>query len=214
MMFENRNSNDLNNNDIETGSATSNNSTSSTNSNNSSSNNSSSNNNSEKVVLKGILKKSNDIEDDIRTGLMVTNLCTTLLMIVLMTPIIVCDLYFGFSRNSCINEMPYSFNFTMKLYLFVSGFMELSWLLIMICTIWIPLNHENNIISLFYLKTIRIIIGLFQIIWNILGAVMFWKIIYKGGNCNLMISTYIYVSLIIKIIINSFIIGQNSMNKN
>ena len=49
--------------------------------------------------------------------------------------------------------------------------------------------------------------------WNILGAVTFWKTIYKGGKCDLMISTYIYVSLIIKLIINSFVIGQNSMKK-
>ena len=72
--------------------------------NNSSSNSSS--NSSEKSVLKGILKKSRNVEDETRTGLFVIKLCTTLLMIVLMTPIIVCDLYFGFSGDSCINEMP------------------------------------------------------------------------------------------------------------
>jgi len=123
MMSEERSANDLNvnviqqaymtnkvlsvvDNDIETGS-----------------NNSISSN--EKAVLKGILKKSHDEDDDTRTGLMIIKLFTTLLMIVLMTPIIVCDIYFGFSDHSCINEMPDGFNYTMKLYLLVSGFMGL-----------------------------------------------------------------------------------------
>jgi hypothetical protein len=100
----------------------------------------------------------------------------------------------------------------MKAYLLVSGFAGLACLLAIIYTIW-SRSNDDNIIKLFYLKTIGIIIGLFQLMWNILGAVTFWKTIYKGGNCNLMISRYIYVSLIIKFIINSFVIGQNSMKK-
>jgi len=45
-------------------------------------------------VLKGILKKSHDLQDEERTGLIVIKMCTTLLMIIITTPIIVCDLYF------------------------------------------------------------------------------------------------------------------------
>jgi len=173
MMTEERSTSDLNvnviqqsfmantvlpvvNNDIETGS-------------NNSINNSS---NNELVSLKGILKKSCDMDDEIRTGKMVIKMCTTLLFIVLTTPIIVCDLYFGFSDHSCINEMPDGFNYTMKLYLLVSGFIGLSWLLFMI----------------------------FNLIWNILGAVTFWGSVYKGGHCDSKTSSYIYVSLIIKIV--------------
>ena len=191
MMSEERSTNDLNiymlntvspvvNNDIESG-------------------NNSSNNSNEKAVLKGILKKSNDVEDEIRTGLMVIKFCTTLLIIVLTTPIIVCDLYFGFSNHSCINEkIPDDFNYTMKLYLLVSGFMGLSWLIFTIYTTCsLSTNNTTSIICPGY---IGLFVLIFNLIWNILGAVTFWGSIYKGGHCDSNTSTYIYVSVIIKFV--------------
>ena len=188
-------------NDIETGRNNSNNS-----------NNSS--NNSEKAVLKGILKKSNSVEYETRTGLMVIKLCTTLLMIALTMPIIICDLYFGFSHESCINEMPDGFNYTMKLYLLVSGFMGLSWLLFIIYTTCsLSINNDNNQTSIICAGCIGIIVLLFNLIWNILGAVTFWGSIYKGGHCDSETSTYIYVSLIIKLIGTLIALQQNSNKK-
>jgi hypothetical protein len=212
MMSEERSANDLNvnviqqaymtnkvlsvvDNDIETGS-----------------NNSISSN--EKAVLKGILKKSHDEDDDTRTGLMIIKLFTTLLMIVLMTPIIVCDIYFGFSDHSCINEMPDGFNYTMKLYLLVSGFMGLSWLLFIIYTTCsLSINNDNNQTSIICAGCIGLIVLIFNLIWNILGAVTFWGSIYKGGHCDSETSTYIYVSLIIKLIGNLIALQQNSNKK-
>ena len=177
-------------------------------------NSSNSSNNSEKTVLKGILKKSNDVDYETRTGLMVIKLCTTLLMIVLMTPIIVCDLYFGFSHDSCINEMPDGFNYTMKLYLLVSGFMGLSWLLFIICTTCsLSIRNDNNQTSIICAGCIGLIVLIFSLIWNILGAVTFWGSIYKGGHCDSETSTYIYVSLIIKLIGNLIALQQNSNKK-
>ena len=184
-------------NDIETGRNNSNNSS----------------NNSEKAVLKGILKKSNSVEDDTRTGLVVIKICTTLLMIVLMTPIVVCDLYFGFSHDSCINEMPDGFNYTMKLYLLVSGFMGLSWLLFMIYTTCSLSNNNDNTASIICAGCIGLIVLIFNLIWNILGAVTFWGSIYKGGHCDSKTSTYIYVSLIIKFVGTLISLQQNSNKK-
>jgi hypothetical protein len=184
-------------NDIETGRNNSNNSS----------------NNSEKAVLKGILKKSNSVEDDTRTGLVVIKICTTLLFIVLMTPIIVCDLYFGFSEDSCINEMPDGFNYTMKLYLLVSGFMGLSWLLFMIYTTCSLSNNNDNTASIICAGCIGLIVLIFNLIWNILGAVTFWGSIYKGGHCDSKTSTYIYVSLIIKLVGTLIALQQNSNKK-
>jgi hypothetical protein len=212
MMSEERSTSDLNvnvikqaymlntvlplvNNDIETGS-------------------NSSNSSNEKSVLKGILKKSNDLEDETRTGLFVIKLCSTLVMIVLMTPIIVCDLYFGFSDHSCINEMPDGFNYTMKLYLLVSGFMGLSWLLFIIYTTCsLSINNDNNQTSIICAGCIGLFVLIFNLIWNILGAVAFWGSIYKEGHCHSKTSTYIYVSLIIKLIGTLISLQQNSNKK-
>ena len=215
MMTEERSTSDLNvnviqqsfmantvlpvvNNDIETGS-------------NNSSNNSS---NNELVSLKGILKKSCDMDDEIRTGKMVIKMCTTLLFIVLTTPIIVCDLYFGFSDHSCINEMPDGFNYTMKLYLLVSGFIGLSWLLFMIYTTCsLSNNNDNNQTSIICAGCIGLIVLIFNLIWNILGAVTFWGSVYKGGHCDSKTSSYIYVSLIIKLVGTLIALQQNSNKK-
>jgi len=185
-------------NDIETGRNNSNNSS----------------NNSEKAVLKGILKKSHDVDYETRTGLMVIKLCTTLLMFVLTMPIIICDLYFGFSDHSCINEMPDGFNYTMKLYLLVSGFMGLSWLLFIIYTTCsLTINNDNNQTSIICAGCIGLIVLIFNLIWNILGAVAFWGSIYKGGHCDSKTSTYIYVSLIIKFVGTLIALQQNSNKK-
>ena len=173
-------------------------------------------NNGNQRILKGILKNTDiNVEDERRIRLIMIKICTSVLLIIMIAPIIVCDIYFGFTDSSCVNEIPNGFNITMKVYLLVSGFAGLACLLAIIYTIWSLSNDNdnNNLTTLFYFKTIGIIIGLFQLMWNILGAVTFWKTIYKGGKCDLMISTYIYVSLIIKLIINSFVIGQNSMKK-
>lgn len=212
MMTEERSSNNLNinvikesymlntvspvfDNDIETGS------------------NSSSNNSNEKTVLKSILKKSNDVENDTRTGLVVIKICTTLLMIVILTPIIICDIYFGFTDNSCINEMPDGFNYTMKLYLLVSGFMALSWLLFIIYTTCSLSTNNDNATSIICAGCIGLFVLIFNLIWNILGAVTFWGSVYKGGHCDSNTSTYIYVSLIIKFVGTLIALQQNSNKK-
>jgi len=215
-MYEERNTSDLNinvikesymlntlsqvvDNDIETGS-----------SNNGRNNNS---NNSEKAVLKGILKNSNNVDHEASTGLVVIKLCTTLLIIVLTMPIIVCDLYFGFYDNSCVNEMPDGLNYTMKLYLLVSGFMGLSWVLVIIYTTCSLSINNDTTTSMICTGCIGLIVLTFNLIWNILGAVTFWGSIYKGGHCDSETSTYIYVSLIIKLTGNLITLQQNSNKK-
>jgi len=48
---------------------------------------------------------------------------------------------------------------------------------------------------------------------KLLGSVTFWGSIYKGGHCDSETSTYIYVSLIIKLIGNLIALQQNSNKK-
>ena len=65
-------------------------------------------------------------------------------------------------------------------------------------------DDDKNVKKILCIKCIGLFGGIFQIIWNILGAVTFWGTIYKEGNCNLHISTYLFVSLIIKFAGNLF----------
>jgi hypothetical protein len=57
------------------------------------------------------------------------------------------------------------------------------------------------------------ITGIFNIIWDILGAIVFWGTINRENNCNKNISTYIYVSLIFKLF-GDFIAVINGLNSN
>ena len=155
MMSENKNSNDMNNNiihqshilntvlpvidnDIETGNGKK--------------------NINNQYILKGILKKSNDVEDDNRTNLFILKMCLTLAIIIITTPLIICDIYIGFTDNSCINEIPNGFNYTMKLYLLVSGFMGAGFLIILIYTTCsLSLHDEYNESKLFCIKCIGLV---------------------------------------------------------
>jgi len=169
--------------------------------------------NDKEYILKGILKKPNNEEDQAHTNLMIIKIFGIIALFLILTPIIVCDLYFGFSDHTCINEMPNGLNYTLKLYLLVSGFMELIWLLVGIYTICL-LSITNDDITKFVYVNQFIKFGLiFNLIWNILGAVTFWGSIYKGGHCDSETSTYIYVSLIIKLIGNLITLQQNSNKK-
>ena len=163
--------------------------------------------------LKGILKKTSSFaeeeEIEIRNGCI--RFCSCILIIIICVPIIVCDLYFGFTDISCINEIATGLNFTMKIYLLVSGFTGFITMLITICIVYSlsDTDYRNDTI----LISVKYFGAVFQIIWNILGAATFWGTIYKEGKCDLNISTYIYVSLIVKMVSNLISLRQILKNK-
>lgn len=153
------------------------------------------------VPLKGILRKpevnlsSNDSE------LVLLKICGSIVIFIIMVPIIVADLYFGFTDNSCINEEPKNLAISMKLYLLVSGFTGLGAMVSLIFGICsISKDEEKTFINLCCTTIILWVIGVFHVIWNILGAIVFWGTIYDKSDCTKNVSTYIFVSLIIKLV--------------
>lgn len=155
------------------------------------------------IRLKGILKNPDNIEDNIKIDQKIFKLCFTLLALVLMVPIIFCDLYFSFTKNSCSNEEPDELTINLKLYLLVSGFVGiLSLSIILILVNLIGKDKISNLGCIFMscgIITLLFII-IFNVIWNILGAIVFWGYIYGNGNCSKSFSTYLFVSLIIKFV--------------
>lgn len=153
------------------------------------------------VPLKGILKKPvpDNISDD--TKLVVVKICTTFCLLIMMVPIIVTDLYFGFTDSTCVSKEPNNFSISMKLYLIVSGFVGMTALLTGITSVCcLNSNEESNIINLLSTMCISYLLIIFNIIWNIFGAIVFWGTIYPENICNKNTSTYIFVSLIIKFV--------------
>lgn len=156
--------------------------------------------------LKGILKKPEEyIYEQKRIEVRLFKLCFILLFIVIMTPIIFCDLYFGFTDISCSRENPDKLDINLRLYLIVSGFVGLSTLFIILIIIILfdhNTNSKSNILDIYYYQfsILFILISLFNLIWNIIGGIVFWEYNYGTSKCNKTISTYLFVSLIIKFV--------------
>jgi hypothetical protein len=172
----------------------------------------------EKIQLKGILKNKdgNNFDNEIIQDILM-KILFIIGIIIICVPITFCDLYFGFTDNSCSKKEPPGLSINLKLYLLVSGFIEL---LILIGSLFIICSSKQlnkisnkNICIVFCGSLIILLVSLFQIIWNILGSFVFWGYIYENGDCNKEFSTYIFVSLLIKLIINLLTLKNFKKNK-
>jgi hypothetical protein len=128
-------------------------------------------------------------------------------------PIIVVDLYFGFTDTSCVKTEPDGLDISMKLYLLVSGFFNMGIMLAYIASIC--LFAEKDDISCSRSMCCAYLTGAIGLltIWNILGAIVFWGTIYGEKICNKNVSTYIFGSLIIKLIGNLVALLNNRSEK-
>ena len=153
--------------------------------------------------LRSILKKSSTNDVDADTLIAVKHFKITLL-VVTTTPIFCCDIYFGLYNNYCINETTDNINFTMKLYLLVSGIVGLVGIVSMIYVNLILSDDINNI----FVKHMVIIGEIFQMLWDVYGAIKYGLIIFTRVQCENNILLYITVSLIIKFIVHILLIIQ------
>lgn len=153
--------------------------------------------------LKGILKQPTQepIELDLRISVFKT--CFTIFIVIISTPIIISDLYFGFTDTSCSNKEPNELSISIKIYLLVSGFMSIvATILLLVGIRFTGQTDKINDANCCFICCGGIsilLMSVFCFIWNILGAIVFWGYIYGKENCNKTFSTYVFVSLIIKL---------------
>ena len=133
-----------------------------------------------KSILRNSGKRSKVYDN---TAENILKLLITILTVLLCSPIIICDIYFGLNDSSCVEESPPSLSITLQTYMLTSAFVALSALTIVI---------------------ISTLFSVFHLIWNILGAVVFWGFAYKNNLCDKNVSTYLFITLIIKLIANYF----------
>ena len=133
--------------------------------------------------------------------------CVTICYSILVIPIIICDLYFGFNDKSCVNEIPTNININMHEYLIVSAFILLGILITLPIYIYVVFNNNSFCTTMFTM--LYFVIGLFNFAWNIVGAVIFWGNIYPNGHCDNSVSNYIFTILIIKFIFMLSIVKNN-----
>lgn len=171
------------------------------------------------VPLRGILRNTDEnIVDNKIVEKTLFKICFSLLVIVILSPIIICDLYFGFTDTTCSSEKPDELAMSMKLYLIVSGFLGLSgMIIILIGTAFFDQYKisELGICGLFCGTIGLLCMIIFNLIWNILGAIVFWGYLYGNGDCDKTFSIYLFVSIIIKLIstLITFQTGKKDKNK-
>jgi hypothetical protein len=158
--------------------------------------------------LRGILKNSSDFsKENTLFYTKAVKIINVLTLFIICIPIIFCDIYYGYSKKKCVDINPDYLNISLKLYLLLSGFMNI--FLLMLASI-IILFDDINLTNHFYNELICIIkkngtyiFGMFSLIWNIAGSIIFWGYYYENDMCDKYVSTYIFISLLIKLLSSS-----------
>lgn len=158
--------------------------------------------------FKGILKKTNyDIEKDDKMKSIIGHLIAILIVVILVSPFVICDLVFGYSDDSCVDVYPENMGFmNMKIYLLVSGYLVIGLLLCIITNLCFVAkdNTGDNIVIVAFLSIVIHISQVFFVIWNILGGIIFWGTLNKRNLCCKSTNNYLFLSLIIKLFVNFY----------
>ena len=134
------------------------------------------------------------------------------ILIFINFPLIFCDLYYAVNDNTCINQKIDKLSVNMYDYLIVSGIYSIIITVISILFILFFIdkmkNNEINILNYIFMLFLYIT-GLFNVIWNIIGSIIFWN--YMDNNkCSNEVFNYLFASLIIKLIFSSTILFNNN----
>lgn len=129
-------------------------------------------------------------------------------------PFIFCDLYYGYGSNSCVNHYSNTLKINMKTYLLVNAYASIIGIFILnFINVFRKKDNLVNDEKKMYLIILFIFVEMFVILfistWNIIGSVIFWTTLYNQGKCDKNISTYLFVSFIVKLLISAF--GLNIM---
>ena len=159
-----------------------------------------------KTQIKSILKIQPSVEENRMLEKKIIVCCIWIITIIIYLPMIICDVYYAYNDETCVNKYPADIDINLKQYLLVSALSTF----IMINTYIIITNYSinnqynQNICFLFSTCVFMSLLGLFVLVWNILGAFIFWGSIYGKGYCSKHLTTYLFVSLIIKFALSAY----------
>ena len=161
--------------------------------------------------IKGILKKYGNHSEQEVINEKLYKIITTFFVTIIYLPIILCDIYFGYTDTSCVNEYPAGLDVNMKMYLFISALIGILIVFSNMYNIYlISKKHTYDYhVCVIIIPSIIISFGsVFLVGWNTIGALIFWEMLYNTGICDRHTSTYLFVTLILKIIGHIYFIFQ------
>ena len=125
--------------------------------------------------------------------------CVGITVLALLSPFIICDLYFAFGSISCQHDTN-PVGITLSTWLEVAGFSLIGLIgsyVLMVGTIaCCQCNPESMIIF----APIQWAFSAFSFAWLIVGCVLFWRYLDPSGNCARDVSDYMWARLIIGLI--------------
>ena len=165
-------------------------------------------NNNNESQLKSILKptlSNTDYNNNLKLQINIIKIASIIFIFIISIPFIICDLYFAYNDDSCVEVYPkYIIFMNMKAYLLVSGYYTIGLMCALICNLqFLSIENKNsNVICMSILSVIINVSKVFLIIWNTIGAFIFWGTLYQVEKCNTIVYNYLFVSLIIKLFVN------------
>jgi hypothetical protein len=126
--------------------------------------------------------------------------CLVACISIILLPFIIFDYHFA-NDQSCA-QLPLhksSIAFPLSTWLKVDGFLTVLQLVgLVIIIVTVASETKDNPNPFFYLLFLMMcLISLFNFIWLIIGAVMFWGELNPSGHCSSSISSYMWARLII-----------------
>ncbi len=156
----------------------------------------------EKQELKSILKKP---YKERPYAVHIIKYMISFVTFLLCFPIVICDMYYGYSKDSCVEEYPVKLNINMKIYLVVGAYANMLIMVLVICSISCLSRRNSKSMQLYMVTVPKLIVtygSLFLLAWNIIGSVIFWGMLYNKNLCSNNISTYLFVTLVVKLVCN------------
>ena len=176
-------------------------------------------NNNNESQLKSILKptlSNKDYNNNLKLQINIIKIASIIFISIIAIPFIICDLYFAYNDTSCVDIYPkYIIFINMKAYLLVSGYYTIGFMCVIICNLqFLSIENKNsNVICMSILSVIINVSKVFLIIWNTIGAFIFWGTVYHLEKCKTIVYDYLFVSLVIKLIAILFYIISNKNKK-
>ncbi len=128
-----------------------------------------------------------------------------ILFLCLNVPLIVTDLYYAYNDTSCVNQPAGQLSINLKDYLLVEGWIGVivnGFILLILNYLFLKYDGLIDMTCILVISSIcHMILTFFDIIWNIIGALIFWNLI-DTSKCDKGIYNYVFTTLIIKLIFN------------
>lgn len=128
--------------------------------------------------------------------------CVVLVFTALMSPFIICDMYFALTDSSCIHQSLNKFNINMYEYLLASAIFGIVLVFLLDCAI-ICCNFDKIDSKMEQLELCSCVMGwvlkLFGLAWSVVGFVIFWGYM-DTTKCAKPVYNYLLAKFIITII--------------